>query len=240
MKQKLTALLIVVILSGCSLYATETAESVLTMIKETSQKVTNFQAVMTQTTVTPFTPLPSVETGRVYLKGAMTRREIQKPARKIVIQTPDGIAEKDVSTGKVTQSTKADAVSLGADFKVTDITPEEALRRFDFQLSSDTPMEWQLSGLYKNMALTLTVSKAQHMITLMILRDTQSGMMVTVKNTVTVIDSIPVITKSESQIELKLGNTPAKITSTTEYRGVKLNQTLPDALFDIQGLGGAL
>ena len=90
------------------------------------------------------------------------------------------------------------------------------------------------------MELTLTVSKAQHAITMMTLRDKDSGTMVTIKNTLTLIDSIPVVTKSESEVRLKFGNTPAKIISTTDYRSVKLNQKLSDNLFDIHRLGGTL
>ncbi len=238
MKHYGIGLLIGLMMMGGTIYA-DTAEAILNRVHETTQKVTDFRAIMTQTTKTPFSATPVIESGWIYRKGDKTRREMQKPQRKIIIQSPDGFIEKDLATGKITEQSKPDAIALPSEFRVADLSPEDALHRFNLQVTSESATEWQLSGTYTTIQLIMTVSKSLHTVTRMNLQDSGTGMTVTISNTYTVIGGIPVVTKSNSDIQIKMGTMPATISSVTEYIAVKLNQTLSENLFDTQLLRGA-
>jgi hypothetical protein len=53
-------------------------------------------------------------------------------------------------------------------------------------------------------------------------------------NTYTLIDNIPVVNKSENHVSISLGKEKIEMSTATEYKGIKINQNLPDSLFKVQ------
>ncbi|NBV42300.1 hypothetical protein EBR96_05975 [bacterium] len=204
-------------------------------IKENSNRITDFQAVSIQTTTSPFDKTPSLETGWIYRKGTATRKELQKPVRKLVIQTTDSIYEKNLQTGEETRRSLSDAPNfpVAVPMKPVSQDPAELMAMFNMQIRSESTEQWVLEGYYGDFNIQISVSKSPAVATRVSMTNLKSGMSLLMENSYQTFDGIAVLVKSKSTVKMNLSGQSTEMTTSTQYNSVKINQNLNDNLFEI-------
>ncbi|NDC83260.1 hypothetical protein EB093_06325 [bacterium] len=229
--------LLILMLSAGTIVGTDSIETILARMASANRQVQDFQAISTQTTRTSLTTTPRVETARFYRRGTSSRREIQKPTPKIVIDTPNGSVEKDLVTGTVTRATTDRHQPMTTAANWSQLDDLERYQRFNLSVQSETTDEWVLTGHYDTVDLTITVAKQYGLPTRFRIVDSSAQLTMDLVQTITQSAAIPVVQKIDVTTTLRAGAQVMTVGATTEYRGIKINQGLPDSMFDVTALG---
>ena len=206
-----------------------TTDDILSKLHEAQLRITDMSAVYSQSVSSPlFGKEPQVEKGRFYKKGPLSRREIQRPTRKLVITTDRFVFEKDEETG---HSKKTDLSGL----PTPTMTPEEAIKQYHFTLTQETPEFYSLVGKNGDSEMEMLVNKNRWTVDTLSVR-MKGTPMITIHNDYDVIDSIPVLVKSVSEMQFSVGQTTNRIQTEMTYKSVKINQNLSPSLFSLDTL----
>ena len=125
---KLTLVLVSTLLLT-SMAFSSTAEEIIDRVIENQKRIKNWSAMYTQTIKGDFAPNGQEELGKITVQGQNTRKDIQRPDRKITIQTETLLTEKDIKTGAITRKDLTLNRNQQSSLK---IKPEEALLEADF------------------------------------------------------------------------------------------------------------
>ncbi|MBT6868737.1 hypothetical protein HOA65_01675 [archaeon] len=225
---KLTLVLVSTLLLT-SMAFSSTAEEIIDRVIENQKRIKNWSAMYTQTIKGDFAPNGQEELGKITVQGQNTRKDIQRPDRKITIQTETLLTEKDIKTGAITRKDLTLNRNQQSSLK---IKPEEALLQANFELVAESDTEAMLEGDMDNIRMVITVDKTKYVPSQMSMY-LPGGTSFTMKQTYEVIDGIQVLTSSKVDLMLVVGSRSLAAKTTTTYKMIKVNQTLDDDVFKL-------
>ncbi|MBT6120139.1 hypothetical protein HOH45_01580 [bacterium] len=225
---KLTLVLVSTLLLT-SMAFSSTAEEIIDRVIENQKRIKNWSAMYTQTIKGDFAPNGQEELGKITVQGQNTRKDIQRPDRKITIQTETLLTEKDIKTGAITRKDLTLNRNQQSSLK---IKPEEALLEADFQLMAESDTDALLEGDMDNIRMVITVDKTKYVPAQMSMY-LPGGTSFTMVQTYDLIDGIHVLTSSKVDLMLVVGSRSLAAKTTTTYKMIKVNQTLDDDVFKL-------
>lgn len=225
---KLTLVLVSTLLLT-SMAFSSTAEEIIDRVIENQKRIKNWSAIYTQTVKGDFAPNGQEELGKITVQGQNTRKDIQRPDRKITIQTETLLTEKDIKTGAITRKDLTLNRNQQSSLK---IKPEEALLEAKFQLRAESADEAMLEGNMDNIRMVITVDKTKYVPAQMSMY-LPGGTSFTMDQTYESIDGVQVLTSSEVDLMLVVGSRSLAAKTTTTYKMIKVNQTIDDDVFKL-------
>lgn len=207
-----------------SLHAMD-AEFVIQKIIDQRALVKDWSAVYSQK-MTGFGQ-DSVEMGRITVKGDNVRKDIQRPIRRIRIQTPMLVMEKDEVSGEVITSDLSQKSGVMGMLKMT---PEEALAKISFQVASENKTEIIMDGTLDSVRIQMTVD-AIRFVPLRMTMSLPGGAEMRMAQTYDAVAGISVLTASDTQMVMMMGARRETMSVNLVYRNVKVNQGVEDAVF---------
>ncbi|MBT5954759.1 hypothetical protein HOG98_08565 [bacterium] len=225
---KLTLVLVSIMLLTSMAFAS-TAEEIIDRVIDNQKKIRNWSGVYTQTVKGDFAPNGQEEIGRIIVQGKNTRKDIQRPDRKITIQTETLLTEKDIKTGAITRKDLTLNRNKQSSLK---IKPEDALLDAKFQLRVENDAEAMLEGHMDNIRMEIIVDKTKYVPAQMSMY-LPGGTSFTMKQTYELIDGIHILTSSKVDLMLVVGSRALAAKTTTTYKMIKVNQTINDDVFKL-------
>ncbi len=208
-----------------SLLQAMTADEVIQKITTQRAEIKDWSAVYVQRT-TGFGQ-GSVEMGRVTVKGDYTRKDIQRPIRRIRVQTPTLATEKDEVTGDLTTM---DLTQKSGLMGLPKMTPDEALQQVSFQVVSENETEIVLEGMLSSIRMQLHVD-ARRFVPVKMSMHLPGGSEMVMTQTYEDVSGIPMLTASETEMFMMMGNRRETMGVSLSYRNVKVNQGVEDDVF---------
>jgi outer membrane lipoprotein-sorting protein len=225
---KLTLVLISTLLLT-SMAFSSTAEEIIDRVIENQKRIKNWSGLYVQTVTGDFAPNGQEEIGKITVRGQKTRKDIQRPDRRITIQTETLLTEKDIKTGAITRKDLTLNENKASSLK---IKPEEALLQASFQLMAESADEAMLEGHMDNIRMVITVDKTKYVPEQMSMY-LPGGTSFTMVQTYDLIDGIHVLTSSKVDLMLVVGSRSLAAKTTTTYKMIKVNQNINDDVFKL-------
>ena len=206
-----------------------TPDEVIQKITDQRAAIKDWSAIYTQETSGGLLGKGDVEIGRITVKGDQVRKDIQRPIRKTRIQTPLLSLEKDEVSGEVMTTDLSQKTGL---MGTPRMTPEAALRQFSFQVVSENATEIVLEGSHESVRMVVVVDAVSFVPTRMTM-DLPAGTRMTMTQHYGVISEIPVLVKSETSIEMRIGDRSEHMAVVVTYKNMKVNTGVSDAVFKL-------
>jgi hypothetical protein len=207
-----------------------TAEEIIDRVIDNQKRITNWSAIYTQTIEGDFFPNGQEELGKITVQGKNIRKDIQRPDRKITIQTETLLIEKDIETNSVTRKDLTLNQNKPSSLQTT---PEEALRQANFQLIEENRVEAILEGHIDSIRMVITVDKVKNVATEMSMY-LPDGTSFTMYQAYALIDGIHILESSTADMILVIGQGSYSMKSTTTYKMITVNQELSDDVFELE------
>jgi outer membrane lipoprotein-sorting protein len=204
-----------------------TPDEVIQKITAQRNLIKDWSAIYTQETSGGLLGKGDVEMGRITVKGDNVRKDIQRPVRRIRIQTPMLVIEKDEVTGDLTTT---DLSQKSGVMGLPKMTPEEALQRVSFQVVSEDESEIVLEGFLESLRMTMTVD-ARRFVLKMMTMSLSSGAEMVMTQTYADVSEIPMLIGSETTMTMMMGSRRETMGVRVSYRHVKVNQGVNDDFF---------
>lgn len=204
-----------------------TADEVVEKILSERKKIQTWSAMYVQKTSGGILGQDRVEMGRIVVKGDKTRKDIQRPERRVVVQTPDQIFIKNEETGMLeTQDLTASQSGMPR------MTPEEALRQVSFQIQNESDKEIVLVGMLGEIQMEFVIALPHYLPIKMTSRLPQN-MVMTISQSYTQVGEVLILEKSVSDMSFQMQDKEQRMQVEQTYRNIKVNEPVSDEVFGL-------